>query len=163
MDWLDQFQKFYKEFYELDPEDIFNGPDTAEGIYKLADVYSLFTVEVARGLLREKLNRKMEIDRIINIDFVDHKDNYVHFLSKHSLGEHETYVLLLKEHFSYGKLAEDTMEFNNNTVGIISTLLRGYCHTEHYIKPKRDDKFVNLGRTLVPDPNLLDSYLKIEG
>ena len=157
---LDGFLGFAKEFYEFDAEEVFNGPDTMEGVRNLADVYSLYTAECAIAFVKDKFNRDVKIDRVVLIDFQENKYNRVHYMTRHSIGGRESYVLACTDDFTYGKIAEDMQDFDNNLVATVQAIAKVYLHNEHYIDPKPDGKFYNVGRSMVLDKSSLDRYFK---
>jgi hypothetical protein len=160
MTWLDQLLQYSREnLWELATDSIFNGADSIEDVDKTLYSYGSFKVLVASGYAREKLGEDIEIDPRVRLDHGSHKDFMIDYVGTYQMGGRNYEVVIDTDDCYLGKICDGPLEFENEFVAGVRSLLKNYFHVQNHVKENLDEKAYNPAKDFRPEPKPLDKYL----
>lgn len=161
MTWLEQLLKYSRDqLWEIEPQSIFNGSDSIEDVDKTLYAYGSFKVDMVTQYAREKLDEQIEIDPRVRLDQAEHKEFYIDYVSKYRLGGREYEIVVDTDCCYMGKICEDPMEFENEFVAGVRSLLKNYFHVQNHVKENLDEKAYNPAKDFRPEPKPLDEFMR---
>lgn len=129
MDHFDKFIEYARsEIGEVDGNSIFKGPDFVDDVDHNLYAYGRYVIDRAR-----ELDPELDVDASNEIDYAEHKNHFLVFYSDYFIGSRAYRVILEEREFIYGKMAEDTQDFHNQTDSLIRSLIRNYHHVLNHV------------------------------
>jgi len=161
MTWLEQLLKYSREsLWELEPDSVFNGADSIEGVDKTLYAYGSFKVQMVTDYANEKLDEQIEIDPRVRLDQYEHKEFSIDYTSTFRLGGREYEVIIDTDMCYLGKICDGPEEFENEFVAGVRSLLKNYFHVQNHVKENLDEKAYNPARDFRAEARPLDKYLR---
>lgn len=149
MNHFDKFIEYARnEIGEVDGDNIFNGPDFVDDVDHNLYAYGRYVIDRAKDL-----DPVLDVDASNEIDYAEHKNHFLVFHSDYFIGSRAYRVILEECEFMYGKMAEDTQDFHNQTDSLIRSLIRNYHHVLNHIEPNLNSRLYNLADFMEARPD----------
>lgn len=153
MSHLEKFLEYARnEVGEIFEPAIFNGPDSIDEVGTNLYAYGMYVIHCAKSL-----DPELHVDSSNVLDYAEHKSHFLQFHADYQIGGREYRIILDESQFYFGKMAEDAMDFHNETVAQVRSIIKNYHHVLNHIKPNLDDRSYNPGDSL-PAGGSLDEY-----
>ena len=161
MTWLEQLLKYSRDqLWEIESQNIFSGADSIEDIDRTLYAYGSFKVDTVTEYAREKLDEQIEIDPRVRLDHSEHREFFIDYISKYRLGGREYEIVIDTDCCYLGKICEDPMEFENEFVAGVRSLLKNYFHVQNHVRVNLDEKAYNPVKDFRPEPKPLDEFMR---
>lgn len=161
MTWFDKFLQYSREnLWEVETDNAFSGAESLEDIDKTLYAYGSFKVHIATEYARQKLDEEIQIDPRVRLDHCEHKNFEIDYVSTYRLGGREYEIIIDSDQCYAGKICDGPMEFENEFVAGVRSLLKNYFHVQNHVKENFDEKAYNPAKDFRPELKPLDEFLR---